>query len=87
MDISTVLSTLKLDLGTYEAIYKNLHQHPGLSLQEHLVAETAAKHLETLKGFEVKTNIGGTGLVGILKKGTGRLFSCEQILMLSQSRS
>jgi metal-dependent amidase/aminoacylase/carboxypeptidase family protein len=72
MDASTVLSTLKPNLDTYESIYKHLHQHPGLSLQEHLAAETAAKHLRGLEGFEVKTNIGGTGLVGILKNGEGK---------------
>ena len=72
MDISTILSTLKPDLSYYEEIYKNLHQNPGLSLQEFLAAETAAKHLKTLEGFEVKTKIGGTGLVGILKNGEGK---------------
>lgn len=72
MDISTILSTRKPDLATYEAIYKNLHQHPGLSLQEYLAAETAAKHLRGLEGFDVRTNIGGTGLVGILKNGEGK---------------
>ena len=72
MDVSTILSTLKPDLSPYESIYKNLHQNPGLSLQEFLAAETAEKHLEALEGFEVKTNIGGTGLVGILKNGEGK---------------
>lgn len=72
MDIPTILSTLKPDLSQYESIYKNLHQNPGLSLQEHLAAETASKHLRELDGFEVKTNIGGTGLVGILRNGAGK---------------
>ena len=72
MDISTIISTLTPDLSLYEKIYKNLHQHPGLSLQEFLAAETAAEHLKALNGFEVKTKIGGTGLVGILKNGEGK---------------
>jgi amidohydrolase len=71
-DIPSILSTLKPDLSSYESLYKNLHQHPGLSLQEHLAAETAAKHLRQLKGFDVRTKIGGTGLVGILKNGEGK---------------
>jgi amidohydrolase len=72
MDIPSILSTLKPDLGPYESLYKNLHRHPGLSLQEHLAAETAAKHLRGLKGFDVRTNIGGTGLIGILHNGEGK---------------
>lgn len=66
MDITTLLSTHLPSLTPYESIYKNLHQNPGLSLQEYLAAETAANHLKTLSGFDVKTGIGGTGLIGIL---------------------
>lgn len=72
MDISKILESFRPNLTSYEAIYKNLHAHPGLSLQEHLAADTAAKHLEALNGFDVRTNIGGTGLIGILKNGEGK---------------
>lgn len=72
MDISTILSTSKPDLAPYESLYKHLHENPGLSLQEHLAAETAAKHLHSFEGFDVRTNIGGTGLIGILKNGEGK---------------
>lgn len=72
MDISKILSSQKPNLSEYESVYKNLHQHPGLSLQEHFAAEAAEKHLRGLKGFEVRTNIGGTGLIGILKNGEGK---------------
>ncbi|KAG9240494.1 hypothetical protein BJ878DRAFT_430164 [Calycina marina] len=72
MDASTILSSMRPNLSSYETIYKELHQHPGLSLQEHLAAKTAASHLKRLDGFKVKTNIGGTGLVGILKNGDGK---------------
>jgi amidohydrolase len=71
MDPSKVLSNYKPDLTSYESLYKNLHAHPGLSFQEYLVAETATKHLHALSGFDVRTNIGGTGLIGILKNGEG----------------
>jgi amidohydrolase len=72
MELSTIISTFKPDLAPYEALYKNLHAHPGLSLQEHLAAETAANHLRSLPGFDVRTNIAGTGLIGILKNGKGK---------------
>jgi len=53
-----------------EDLYRDLHQHPELSHQEHrtaaLVADTLGK-----AGFEVTTGVGGTGVVGILRNGAG----------------
>jgi amidohydrolase len=72
MDPSTILSSHIPDLTLYEALYKNLHQHPGLSLQEHLAASIATNHLKGLPGFDVRTGIGGTGLIGILRNGPGK---------------
>lgn len=71
-DITTILSSLKPDLSKYESIYKDLHQNPGLSLQEEYASKTAAKHLKDLKGFDIRTDIGGHGLIGILKNGEGK---------------
>jgi hippurate hydrolase len=53
-----------------EALYCDLHQHPELSLQE---AKTSAKMAAKLKalGFEVTTNVGGYGVVGLMKNGAG----------------
>ncbi|CAG8956999.1 hypothetical protein HYFRA_00012478 [Hymenoscyphus fraxineus] len=72
IDISTILATSKPDLKPYEDLYRHFHEFPGLSLQEHLAAETAARYLRELDGFDVRTNIGGTGLIGILKNGEGK---------------
>src|SRR5580692_5484168 len=69
---SEVIARYRPDLSEYEDIYKNLHQHPGLSLQEKLAASTATLHLRSLDGFEVKTDIGGHGLIGILENGSGK---------------
>nr|WP_109689149.1 amidohydrolase [Branchiibius hedensis] len=51
-------------------IYRDLHQHPELSFQEGRTAAIAADHL-TRAGFEVTTGVGETGVVGILRRGTG----------------
>jgi hippurate hydrolase len=53
-----------------DALYRELHQAPELSLQE---ARTAAKLAERLRalGFEVTTNVGGHGVVGVLRNGKG----------------
>lgn len=51
-------------------LYRKLHTSPELSFQEHETARIMAEHLKTA-GYEVITGIGGTGLVGILRNGTG----------------
>jgi amidohydrolase len=58
-------------LDQYGAIYQDLHQNPELPTQESRTAAVVADHLESLN-YEVKRNIGGHGVVGILKNGAGR---------------
>jgi metal-dependent amidase/aminoacylase/carboxypeptidase family protein len=53
-----------------EAFYKDLHQHPELSHQEHRTAQRVAGKLQEYD-FTVHTGIGGTGVVGVLANGTG----------------
>ena len=47
---------------------RDIHQHPELSGQEVRTAKQVADHLRAL-GLEVKTGVGGTGVVGLLKGG------------------
>lgn len=53
-----------------EALYKELHAHPELSLQE---VHTAARLAQEMRdaGFEVTEGVGGTGIVCVLKNGAG----------------
>jgi len=51
-------------------LYKDLHQHPELSLKEERSAALMAKALKAA-GFEVTEGVGGTGVVGVLKNGDG----------------
>ncbi|WP_426746309.1 amidohydrolase [Myxococcus faecalis] len=53
-----------------EAFYRDLHEHPELSMQEHRTAAKVAKWLEDI-GYEVTSGVGGTGVVGILRNGSG----------------
>src|SRR6202161_1477511 len=53
-----------------EAFYKDLHEHPELSHQEHRTAERVAGKLQEY-GFTVHAGICGTGLVGVLANGSG----------------
>ena len=53
-----------------EAFYKDLHQHPELSHQEHRTAQRVAGQLQQY-GCTVQAGIGGTGVVGMLSNGGG----------------
>jgi amidohydrolase len=57
-------------LPDLEALYKDVHAHPELSMQEKRTAALAAQHLEAA-GFEVTTGVGVTGVVGLLRNGDG----------------
>jgi hippurate hydrolase len=48
-----------------------IHAHPELGFQEHRTASFVADHLRSF-GIEVHEGIAGTGIVGVLRKGTGR---------------
>ncbi len=57
-------------LPDLEALYKDLHAHPELSMQETRTAQVAADRLRKA-GYEVTAGIGKTGVVGLLKNGAG----------------
>ena len=61
------LAELSAELAEF---YRDLHQHPELSLQEHRTARLVADALWPL-GFEVTEQVGGTGVVGLLRNGDG----------------
>lgn len=62
--------SLKENYQFLENWYKDLHQHPELSLQEEKTAGKIAAELERL-GFETLRNVGGHGLVGVFRNGKG----------------
>jgi amidohydrolase len=53
-----------------EPFYRDLHNHPELSLHEEKTSARLAAELERI-GFQVTTRVGGYGLVGLLKNGPG----------------
>lgn len=52
-------------------LYQKFHQTPELSQQEKETGERFAAQLREA-GFEVTTNVGGFGVVGVLKNGPGK---------------
>ncbi|HTM11747.1 MAG TPA: M20 family metallopeptidase [Bryobacteraceae bacterium] len=66
----SVLAQLNTLLPHLESVYKDIHSHPELSMQEHRTAGIAAEHLRAA-GYEVTTGVGTTGVVGVLRNGDG----------------
>ncbi|MBR7673344.1 amidohydrolase [Streptomyces daliensis] len=70
----TVASVVRRRLGEIrsglEELYKDLHSHPELSFAETRTASVVAGELERL-GFQVRTGVGRTGVVGVLRNGEG----------------
>jgi amidohydrolase len=65
-----VLANLDSILADLESVYKDLHTHPELSMQENRTAQIAADRLRAA-GYEVTTGVGKTGVVGLLRNGDG----------------
>jgi amidohydrolase len=66
----SVLAGLGGLLPDLESLYKDVHSHPELSMQEERTANLAAERLRT-NGYDVTTRIGKTGVVGVLENGDG----------------
>ena len=65
-----VLKNLDRLIPDLEALYKDIHAHPELSMQETRTAGLAADRLRAA-GYEVTTGVGRTGVVGLLRNGDG----------------
>lgn len=53
-----------------EHIYRDLHRHPELSHRERRTASVVAEQVRGF-GFEVHEGVGGTGVVAVLRNGSG----------------
>jgi len=61
---------VRADMPSLLAVYRDLHAHPELSLQETRSAGIMAAEARRL-GFTVTTGVGGTGVVAVLRNGPG----------------
>ncbi len=66
MNIISQLDACKDEMTTWR---RDIHAHPELAFEEHRTARIVAEKLASF-GMEIETGIAGTGVVGILKKGT-----------------
>src|SRR5689334_23394623 len=65
-----VLHNLDDLLPDLETLYKDVHSHPELSMQESRTASLVADRL-CAAGYDVTTGVGKTGVVGLLRNGDG----------------
>src|SRR5919202_555014 len=65
-----VLEALDGIMAGLEELYRDVHEHPELSMQEQRTAGKAAERLEAA-GYDVTRGVGGTGVVGLLRNGDG----------------
>ena len=65
-----VLTNLNRLIPDLEGLYKDVHAHPELSMQETRTAALAADRLRKA-GYDVTTGLGKTGVVGLLRNGEG----------------
>jgi len=68
--IKTIAGAIDSLLPELETIYKDLHQHPELSMQEVRTAQIAGDYAQKF-GFEVTRQVGVTGVVAVLRNGDG----------------
>ncbi len=64
--METYLSTAQNLFETTRALRRDFHQHPELGFEEKRTAAIVAQHLTDL-GFDVKTGVARTGVIGVLE--------------------
>ncbi len=58
-------------VGEFIQLRHDIHSHPELAFEEHRTSELVASKLEAW-GYSVHRGLGGTGVVGTLKRGNGQ---------------
>lgn len=68
--MTSVLDALQARAQTYTALRRDIHRHPEIGFQEFRTSELVAEDLQRW-GYTVTRGLGGTGVVGQLRRGTG----------------
>ena len=68
--MSATLTTMHANADAFTALRRDIHQHPEIGFKEFRTSDLVAERLQRW-GYEVTRGLGGTGVVGQLKRGTG----------------
>ena len=69
-DVRGVIATLRAQSDEFVALRRDIHRHPELGYQEFRTSDLVAQRLQAW-GYEVTRGLGGTGVVGQLRRGNG----------------
>src|ERR1700710_2232889 len=69
-DTSYMRNALTTQVGEFIRLRRDIHREPELAFEEHRTAALVADKLEGW-GYEVERGVGGTGVVGRLRRGNG----------------
>lgn len=67
--MTQTIELLRERADEFIAVRRDIHSHPELPFTEHRTSEIVARKLESW-GYTVRRGLGGTGVVGQLKRGT-----------------
>ncbi|MFM1981075.1 MAG: hypothetical protein RLZ68_2340, partial [Pseudomonadota bacterium] len=67
--MSATLSALQASASVFTALRRDIHQHPEMGFQEFRTSDLVAERLQHW-GYAVTRGLGGTGVVGQLKRGS-----------------
>ncbi len=67
---ATLAESIRGDMPQLMALYRDLHEHPELSMQEVRTPAKLAPEMRKL-GFDVTEHVGKTGLVAVMRNGPG----------------
>lgn len=70
-DASYLPRSLVTRMGDFIALRRDIHQHPELAYEEHRTSALVAEKLASW-GYTVDRGLGGTGVVGTLKRGSSK---------------
>jgi len=62
---------LNFQIGEFISLRRDIHRQPELAFEEHRTSALVADKLEAW-GYQVERHVGGTGVVGVLRRGDGR---------------
>ena len=71
-----IIDSLIVDAEDNVRLRRDIHAHPELGFEEHRTADIVAGILRNL-GIEVHTKIGGTGVVGVIRRGKSPRMHCQ----------
>lgn len=70
-EAGAVMAALRAQSDEFVALRRDIHRHPELGYQEFRTSDLVAQRLQEW-GYEVTRGLGGTGVVGQLRRGTGQ---------------